>query len=273
MEEGVAIYLVSDSSIDTAENIASIAAAQFDTFINKIKKYPYVGDKSQIEEIIIDASNDSNSIIIHTMIVPELKNYLLQKAKQFGIKIVDIMRPVMDAIEDSTGMVPENIDNARRKLDEDYFKKMDVIEFAVKYDDGKDAIGILMADVVIIGVSRTSKTPLCMYLAHKYIKAANLPLVPEVDPPKELFSIRPRKIFGLTINPDNLIEIRKERLRSLGLDSNAIYATEQRIQKEIRYAEEVMRKIGCTVIDVTNKAVEETANIILNVLKEETANE
>lgn len=272
MEEGVAIYLVSDSSIDTAENIASIAAAQFDTFINKIKKYPYVGDKSQIEEIIIDASND-NSIIIHTMVVPELKNYLLQKARQFGIKIVDVMRPVMDAIEDSTGMVPENIDVSRRKLDEEYFKKMDVIEFAVKYDDGKDAMGILMADVVVIGVSRTSKTPLCMYLAHKFIKAANLPLVPEVEPPKELFSIKPKKIFGLTINPDNLIQIRKERLKSLGLDSNAIYATEQRIQKELKYAEEVMQKLGCTVIDVTNKAVEETANIILNVLKEETANE
>lgn len=272
MEEGVAIYLVSDSSIDTAENIASIAAAQFDTFINKIKKYPYVGDKSQIEEIIIDASND-NSIIIHTMVVPELKNYLLQKARQFGIKIVDVMRPVMDAIEDSTGMVPGNINVSMRKLDEDYFKKMDVIEFAVKYDDGKDAMGILMADVVIIGVSRTSKTPLCMYLAHKFIKAANLPLVPEVEPPKELFSIKPKKIFGLTINPDNLIRIRKERLKSLGLDSNAIYATEQRIQKELKYAEEVMRKLGCTVIDVTNKAVEETANIILNVLKEETANE
>lgn len=271
MDDGVSIYLVSDSSLDTVENIASIAAAQFGTFIEKIKKYPYVGDKRQIEEIVIDASNDTNSIIIHTMIVAELKNYLLSKSKQFGIKVVDIMRPVLDAIEDSTGITPKT--EAIKKLDEDYFKKIDVIEFAVKYDDGKDATGILMADVVVIGVSRTSKTPLCMYLAHKYLKAANMPLVPEVDPPKELFTINPKRIFGLTINPEILVAIRKERLKSLGLDSNAIYATEQRVQKEIEYAEEVMKKIGCTIINVTNKAVEETANIILSVLKEENLNE
>lgn len=128
-------------------------------------------------------------------------------------------------------------------------------------------MGILLADVVVIGVSRTSKTPLCMYLAHKYIKAANLPLVPEIEPPEELFEINPKKIVGLTIDPEVLVKIRKERLKSLGLDANAIYATEERVKKEIKYAEEVMKRLGCTVIDVTNKAVEETANVILNVLK------
>ncbi|AIS52192.1 putative pyruvate, phosphate dikinase regulatory protein [Thermoanaerobacter kivui] len=265
MEEGVSIYLVSDSNLDTAENIASIAAAHFDTFIGKIKKYPYVGDKNQIEEIVIEASNDANSIIIHTMVVSELKDYLQKKAEKFGIKIVDVMRPVMDAIEDSTGLSPHT--NLMKDSKEDYLKKTEVIEFAVKYDDGKDAMGILLADVVVIGVSRTSKTPLCMYLAHKYIKAANLPLVPEIEPPQELFEINPKKIFGLTIDPDVLVKIRKERLKSLGLDANAIYASEERVKKEVKYAEGVMKKLGCTVIDVTNKAVEETANVILNVLK------
>ncbi|ADH60704.1 protein of unknown function DUF299 [Thermoanaerobacter mathranii subsp. mathranii str. A3] len=265
MEEGVSIYLVSDSNVDTAENIASIAAAHFDTFIEKIKKYPYVGDKNQIEEIIMEAANDANSIIIHTMVVPELKDYLLKKAQKFGIKIVDVMGPVINAIEDSTGISPHT--NLAKNSKEDYLKKIEVIEFAVKYDDGKDAMGILLADVVVIGVSRTSKTPLCMYLAHKYIKAANLPLVPEIEPPQELFEINPKKIFGLTIDPKVLVKIRKERLKSLGLDANAIYASEERVKKEIKYAEGVMKKLRCTVIDVTNKAVEETANVILNVLK------
>ncbi|MDI3519002.1 MULTISPECIES: pyruvate, water dikinase regulatory protein [Caldanaerobacter] len=265
MQEGVSIYLVSDSNVDTAENIASIAAAHFDTFIEKIKKYSYVGDINQIEDIVMEAANDSNSIIIHTMVVKELKEYLQKKAQKFGIKIVDVMGPVIDAIEDSTGISPHT--ELLRDSKEDYLKKIEVIEFAVKYDDGKDPMGILLADVVVIGVSRTSKTPLCMYLAHKYIKAANLPLVPEIEPPRELFEINPKKIFGLTIDPEVLVKIRKERLKSLGLNDNALYATEERVKKEIQYAEEVMQKLGCTVIDVTNKAVEETANIILNVLR------
>jgi regulator of PEP synthase PpsR (kinase-PPPase family) len=251
--------------MDTAENIASIAAAHFYTFIEKIKKYSYVGDVNQIDEIIMEAANDANSLIIHTMVVRELKEYLNEKAKKFGIKIVDIMGPVLDAIEDSTGTAPQM--ELLKSSKEDYLKKIEVIEFAVKYDDGKDPMGILLADVVIIGVSRTSKTPLCMYLAHKYIRAANLPLVPEIEPPRELFEINPKKIFGLTIDPEVLVKIRKERLKSLGLNDNALYATEERVKKEIRYAEEVMQKLGCTVIDVTNKAVEETANIILNVLR------
>lgn len=265
MEDGISIYLVSDSNIDTAEHIAAIAASRFDTNIYEIKKYPYVGDKKQIEEIVLDASITKNSIIIHTMVVDELKNYLLEKAKQKNIKIVDIMGPIMDAIEGTTGVVPTSIlYSSSKKLNDEYFKKMDAIEFAVKNDDGKDLIGILSADVVVIGISRTSKTPLCMYLAHKFIKAANLPLVPEVDPPKQLFEIDKNRIFGLTIEVDNLIRIRKERLKSLGLDANAVYAAKDRIINELKYSEEVMKKLDCTVIDVTNKAVEETASIILN---------
>lgn len=106
-----------------------------------------------------------------------------------------------------------------------------------------------------------------MYLAHKYIKAANLPLVPEIEPPQELFEINPKKNIWVDYRSWSFGKIRKERLKSLGLDANAIYATEERVKKEIKYAEEVMKRLGCTVIDVTNKAVEETANVILNVLK------
>ncbi|MGF7399415.1 kinase/pyrophosphorylase [Thermoanaerobacterium thermosaccharolyticum] len=264
MDESVAIYLVSDSSIDTAEHVAAIAASRFGANISQIKKFPYVGDKNQIDEIAIDASNNKNSLIIHTMVVDELKKHLLKKAQQFNLRIVDVMGPIMDAIEGTTGIPPSELFFPKRKLDEDYFRKMDAIEFAVKHDDGKDINGILLADVVILGVSRTSKTPLCMYLAHKYIKAANFPLVPEVDPPRELFEIDHNRIFGLMINIDNLVEIRKERLKSLGLDSKAVYAAKDRIIKELNYAKEVMQRLDCTVIDVTNKAVEETASIILN---------
>ena len=129
-----------------------------------------------------------------------------------------------------------------RKLDEDYFKKIEAIEFAVKYDDGRDPRGILMADIVLVGVSRTSKTPLSQYFAHKRYKVANVPLVPEVEPPEELFIVDPDKCFGLVISPEKLNSIRKERLIALGLNDDANYARLERIKEEIMHFDKVVSK-------------------------------
>jgi regulator of PEP synthase PpsR (kinase-PPPase family) len=137
----------------------------------------------------------------------------------------------------------------------------------VKYDDGRDPRGILRADIVLIGVSRTSKTPLSQFLAHKRLKVANVPIVPEVDPPEELFHVSPEKCIGLTISPEKLNDIRKERLKSLGLNDKAIYANIGRIKEELEFFQGIVDKIGCEVVDVSNRAVEETAGIILNTIK------
>jgi regulator of PEP synthase PpsR (kinase-PPPase family) len=152
-----------------------------------------------------------------------------------------------------------------RKVDEEYFARVEAIEFAVKYDDGRDPRGITEADVVVLGVSRTGKTPLCMYLAHKRIKAANVPLVPEVPVPNEVFSVPSHRLVGLTIQPDYLFSIRQERLKTLGLPADAEYANAERIRRELAYAEDVMHRLGCVIIDVTGKAVEETASKVLEV--------
>lgn len=134
----------------------------------------------------------------------------------------------------------------------------------MKYDDGRDPRGLEKADIILIGVSRTSKTPLSQFLAHKRVKVANVPIVPEVDPPKELFQVPASKCFGLKISPTKLNNIRKERLISLGLSDQASYAQIERIKEELTYFDDIVNRIGCPVIDVTNKAVEETANIIHN---------
>jgi [pyruvate, water dikinase]-phosphate phosphotransferase / [pyruvate, water dikinase] kinase len=139
---------------------------------------------------------------------------------------------------------------------------VEAIEFAVKYDDARDMSGILKADIVLVGVSRTSKTPLAMYLAHKKFKVANVPLVPELKPPDELMRVPKHKMVGLIIKPDKLNEIRVERLKALGLASTATYAKAERIELELAYAEGMMNRLGCPVIDVSNKAVEETASLI-----------
>ena len=148
-----------------------------------------------------------------------------------------------------------------------YFSRVDAIEFAVKCDDGQDPRGLFQADVVLVGISRTSKTPLSMYLANRNIKVANIPLVMEVPPPKELFEIPAKKIIGLTNSPEKLNEIREERLKYLGLSTSSNYASMERIFDELDYSEQIMKKIGCPVINVANKAIEETSAFILSLLK------
>lgn len=177
------------------------------------------------------------------------------------------MGPIIDGLKSKYHIEPKMQPGLVRKLDEDYFKRIEAIEFAVKYDDGKDTRGIYKADVVIIGISRTSKTPLSMYLANQKIKAANIPLVPEVDPSDDLFKIPRKKIIGLKINPESLFDIREERLKSLGLKTGANYANYERILEEIEFSEKLMKKLGCSVIDVSNKAIEETANTIIDMIK------
>jgi len=265
------LYIVSDALGETGELVARAAVSQFNSHQFIIRRYPYVSDKEHINEIIEEAS-DCNSLIAYTLVLKDLENYLIHKAAEHNIPVVDILGPMISALSRITKSKPKMEPGILRKMDEQYFRKVDAVDFAVKYDDGKDPRGIVYADLVIIGVSRTSKTPLCTYLAHKRLRAANVPLVPEVMPPEELFTIPPNKIFGLTINPELLYQIRTERLKSLGLKENADYASMERIQKELDYAAKIMEKLGCHVIDVTNRAVEETASKIIDIYNKEEEN-
>lgn len=257
------IYIVSDSVGETAELVTKAAVSQFNGSHAIIKRFPYVEDLSTIDEVI-DLAKVERGIIVYTLVKPEIRNYMKRQAQKENIVAFDLIGPLMDELESLYGQQPLMEPGLVRKLDEEYFKKVEAIEFAVKYDDGRDPRGLLKADVILIGVSRTSKTPLSQYLAHKRLKVANVPLVPEVDPPEELFGLSPDKCFGLKISPDKLNQIRRERLISLGLNDSASYADLERIKAEISYSEKIMNRIGCEVIDVTNKAVEETANIILS---------
>ncbi|MFS8512239.1 MAG: kinase/pyrophosphorylase, partial [Planifilum fulgidum] len=226
----------------------------------------YVDDKETIAETV-QAASEVRGMIAFTLVVPELQKFLIEEAERRHVPVIDIMGPMIDELSRLFRRAPRREPGLVRKMDEEYFRRVEAIEFAVKYDDGRDPRGILRADVVLIGVSRTSKTPLSMYLAHKRLKVANVPLVPEVDPPEELFRIPAQKCIGLTIEPEYLNTIRRERLKSLGLTSQASYASMERILEELEYAEGIMKKVGCPVIDVSRKAVEETANIVLDILR------
>lgn len=259
------VYIISDSVGETAELVVKAAVSQFNGSGAKIKRIPYVEDKGTIKEIV-EIAKVEGAIVCFTLVVPELRHYLIKEAEKQGVIYYDIIGPLIDKMESAYGKLAKYEPGRVRKLDEEYFKKVEAIEFAVKYDDGRDPRGILKADIVLIGVSRTSKTPLSQYLAHKRFKVANVPIVPEVEPPEELYKVPAKKCIGLSISPDKLNHIRKERLISLGLNDQAIYANIDRIKEELNFFDKVIEKIGCRTVDVSNKAVEETANIIANLM-------
>lgn len=271
MDKNITVYVLSDSIGETGELLSKAALSQFNSGKYEIRKFPYITEKEQIIEIFEEAKDES-CIVIYTIVIEELKDFIVEKGAEFNILTVDLMSPALDAISKILDSEPRRESGLIRKLDENYFKKVESIEFAVKYDDGKDPRGIKNADIVLVGISRTSKTPLSMYLAHKNYKVANLPLVPEVAPPKELFEKDRKKLIGLVASPEKLNEIRQERLKALGLDNNASYANVDRINEELEYSKKIMEKLGCVVIDVSNKAIEETAGIIIDYMKNDIIN-
>ncbi len=259
------IYVVSDSVGETAELVTKAAVSQFVNSNISIKRYPYIEDKEDIDAVIALAKMNK-AMIAYTLVRPNDREYLNSQARENGILTYDIIGPLMDMLQDKLQLEPVYEPGLVRKLDDDYFKRVEAIEFAVKYDDGRDPRGILRADIVLVGVSRTCKTPLSQYLAHQRFKVANVPLVPEVEPPEELFLVDPAKCIGLMITPAKLNHIRKERLKTLGLGDHAIYANLERIREELDYFESVVNRLKCPVIDVTDKAIEETANTIMNTI-------
>lgn len=258
------VIIASDSIGETGELVAKACLSQFDIKNEQeaILRYPYIETEDNVDDVV-DIAKSKNAIVVYTIIKPELRKYIRNELSNENISAVDVMGPLMEILAGETEVEPLYEPGRVHKLDEDYFKKIEAIEFAVKYDDGKDAGGLDKADIVLIGVSRTSKTPLSQFLALKKFKVMNVPLMPEVTPPKELFNVNPKKCIGLKINSKSLNKIRKERLSQLGLKDTASYAKDERINEELEYFHEVIGEIGCPVIDVSEKAIEETANEIL----------
>nr|WP_312579109.1 pyruvate, water dikinase regulatory protein [Sedimentibacter sp.] len=266
LTEQTHIYVLSDSIGETAELLAKAASIQFDQhLIGEIHKYSFVSEKYQFDEIIEKASTQK-SMIVYTLVKSESREYLASQSAKRNVVAIDALGPIIKVLAYLSNSEPKREVGLNRKLNDEYFEKVESVEFAVKYDDGKDPRGILKADIILLGVSRTSKTPLSMYLAYRNYKVANIPLVPEVAPPKELFEISPRKIIGLTNDPEKLNSIRIERLKDMGMKSNSTYANMDRILSELDYAHQLFAKLRCPIINVSAKAIEETASIITSIV-------
>lgn len=219
--------------------------------------------KSDVDSALSEA--EKTTIIAYTLVHRDLLNYIKERTAELGLVSIDLMASAMNLFQEVTGENPLGEPGLNRKTDKVYFSKVDAIEFAVKFDDGKDPRSILKADIVIIGVSRTSKTPLCLCLANQGIKASNVPLVIQSPPPQELFKVDRNKIVGLTIKPEKLQEIRKQRLQIMGLPPSDDYTSMEQLLAEYEYATNIMRRLSCPVIDITNRSFEQTATKILEI--------
>ncbi|MGL5345908.1 MAG: pyruvate, water dikinase regulatory protein [Peptostreptococcaceae bacterium] len=263
------IFAVSDSIGETAEQVAVAAASQFKEDV-EVKRVPYVKSFEDVEELIREVESCEKFMIVSTIISVNIREYLTQKGVEKNISVVNVLGPIINVASTIINKMPDYNPGAMWKTDEVYFKRIEAMEFAMQYDDSKDYRGLKNADVVLVGLSRTSKTPLCMYLANKGIKAINIPLVPEVGVPEEIYNIDKKKVFGLVINPLQLIEIRKRRLDKFHrIPSDIEYASDARILEEFEFADRIMRKLGCKTVDVTQRAIEDTALIIMKALGHE----
>jgi hypothetical protein len=260
------ITICSDSVGETAEAVVRATIRQFDAHQVKTKRIGHIKHEDEIRAIMEEVAKNGG-FVAYTLVQPELREMMKEESIRLGVRAVDIMGPMMQAFIDTFNDSPRREPGLLHQLDEDYFRRVEAIEFAVKCDDGRDTSALLKADLLLIGISRTSKTPLSIFLAHKGLKVSNLPLVPEVKVPKELFLVPANRIFGVTMNAEHLLKIRTERLKAVGLPYGAKYATLERITEELEYAHALMKQIGCTVIDVTDRAIEETAGIIMSYLK------
>ena len=256
------IFAVSDATGKTANRVLYAALAQFDRQEVEIVQYGDVRSVARIREIFDEAAREGG-FIVHTLVSEELRIHMLDEGRKFNVTTIDLMGPLLIRLAAWFETQPKSQPGLFHIIDEEYDRRIEAIEFTVKHDDGQEPRNLGQADIVLVGISRTSKTPLSIYLAHRGWKVANVPLVQGIDPPEQLFEVDPKRIAGLVIDPQRLVEVRAARLKNLGQDPKAAYADYEEIEQELRFAKRFFRQHPWAVIDVSAKAVEETANEVL----------
>ena len=261
------IYVVSDSTGETAERVTRATLLQFPDHGVRLKIERRQRDRRGLTAILEQAAADQ-AMVVFTLVRPELRDHFNEQATRLDVRHVDVIGSLISQIGHYLEADPVNIPTAEMPLSKEYFRRVEAIELAVKSDDGKEPRNLHKAALVLVGVSRTSKTPLSTYLAGRGLKVANVPLVLGVDPPNELYQLPGVRVVGLTIDVDQLMYIRQQRLQQLGMPPDANYGLRDHVKAELEYAHGILRNNpDWMVVDVTNCAIEETATIILEALK------
>ncbi len=262
------VFVISDGTGETAEKVVRAALRQFRGHVVHVQTYSRVTSLPQLRKLLRRAHR-SGAMVVTTLVSSDMRAEASRAAHQAGFRHIDLLGALLDQLEGFFDDAPAEVPGLLHEVDDRYFRRIEAVEFTVKADDGKEPRLLRQADLVLVGVSRTSKTPLSTFLAHKGFKVGNVPLVLDRPPPPQLFEVDQEKIFALTIDPEILRTIRWERLRAMGLGSDTNYSDMDYILAELEYAEELFRgNPEWPVIDVTNKALEETAATILRVLQQ-----
>ena len=261
----VELHVVSDATGETAARLVQALEAQFlDQEFVEIS-HPRVEPEEDLY-LAVNRMKGRPAVVIYTIVQPDLRDAMRTLCRRTKLHYCDLLGHPIEAVARVSGMAARMTPGSRPPLNSAYFKRMEAIEFAVRFDDGVGT-GLDDADIVLVGVSRTSKTPLSIYLGYLGHKAANIPVVKGIEPPPRLFEVDPRKIVGLTINADRLSEIRRARVRTMGA-RNRQYAELKEVYDELEIAEKLHRRLGCPVIDISELSIEETAHRVLRVVEE-----
>lgn len=262
------IDVLSDSTGETAEKVVRAALLQFPQAGVQIRLHTRVRTK-EVARPVLERAARERSLLVFTVVSPELREFVHGMTAELKVDSIDVIGSLIGKLSTFLDREPINLPSAMLPLSEEYFRRIEAVEFAVKSDDGKEPRNFKKADLVLVGVSRTSKTPLSTLLAQRGLKVANLPLVLGVPPPLELDEAPQDRVVGLTIGLEQLCEIRQARLRQLGMPAETSYAMREHVRQELEYANELFRRHPeWPVVDVTGRAIEETAVIILEKIME-----
>jgi regulator of PEP synthase PpsR (kinase-PPPase family) len=261
----VELHIVSDATGETATRLVMALEAQFPDETFEEIRHPRIETVEDLQ-LAVERAKGRPAVLVYTLVQPELREEMRNLCRRAKVHYCDILGPPLASIAKVSGTGAQMKAGARPPLNSAYFKRIAAIEFAVKYDDGLGAQGLREADIVLVGVSRTSKTPLSMYLGYLGYKTANVPIVKGIAPPEELFHLPSQRIVGLTIEASRLADIRRERARLMQA-SRQQYAGLVEVYEELEEASAIHRRLGCPVIDVTELSVEETAVRIIRLVE------
>jgi regulator of PEP synthase PpsR (kinase-PPPase family) len=259
------VHLVSDSTGETLNAMARAACARFHNVLEIEHIYALVRSPAQIERALAEIAN-APGVVLHTIVDETLRSALEAGCQKLDMPCFGALDPLVSALSWYLGAPLSNRVGAQYALDSDYFNRMDALTYALGHDDGQGGQDLNLADVVLVGVSRTSKTPTCIYLAQRGVKAANIPLVPSSGTPPALLNLKNVPVVGLTLSPDRLVQIRRNRLRSLNEGRESSYVDNDAVRAEVVSARRLFERHGWPVIDVTRRSVEETAAAVINIL-------
>ncbi len=263
------LHLLSDSTGETLENIAKAALAQYDDVETRRHFWPMVRNEAHLERILNEIAQNPG-LVLFTLVNPAIRSMLEARCRAMGLPAVAPLDAVNNALSGLLGQEAKARPGRQHTLDAAYFARVDAIQFTIAHDDGIASEDWEEADIVLAGVSRSSKTPTSIYLANRGYKTANIPVVVESPPPPELFALKRPLVVGLTTSADRLVQIRRNRLLSLNQKTETAYVEQDAVAREVAYARRMFADNGWPVIDVTRRSIEETAAAIIALVVERT---